>query len=76
MKTTLIGDKGYIVITYYRDEDDKLHADHDIWSTAESAKGWYDLRIKKVGKVYHAENWTGVIDSVFIFQSQLCRLEE
>lgn len=75
MKAQTYGKKEYIVVTYYRDDNDTLHADFDTWSTKKLAKEWYDLRSKYVGKRYNAITWDGVISSVYIYQAQLCTIE-
>jgi hypothetical protein len=74
MKAKTYGKKEYIVVTYYRDTEDVLHADFDTWSTKELAKEWYDLRSRNIGKHYYGSVWDGVISSVFIYQAQLCEL--
>lgn len=75
MKAELYGKKEYIVVTYYRDNDDVLHADFDTWTTKEHAKEWYDRRKQNIGKHYRGITWDGIISSVYIYQAQLCELK-
>lgn len=75
MKTETYGNKRYFIQVFYYDSEKNLHSHIENSFDAECALEWVKLYKSHLGKNFcSCHGWQGTIDSVFIYEGQLCRI--